>query len=336
MGTAKAVETVSDAFYGLFMQQERLDRIAKSMMLKGPLSLVALGVVFYLTKSVFWGVVGLTLARIVILAGYDFRNAKFSLKTGTHSNGNLAVKSRTSCISTGWPLPRWNPDILKQLVWLALPLGFVTLLNALRTSVPQYFIEHHLGTYQLGLFAAVASFQRVAPTVVQALGRSASPRLAKHYSTRDIIAFRRLMRKLIGISVTLGCAGVLVALVAGPLILTVLYGPAYVHYWLFVLLMIAAAIDCVASMLQYAMISVRCLKIQVPVLFVSTGTVVIACFLLVPSAGMVGAAIALLIGAVVRTSCSSIVLWHALSTIQKKSQTTETTRLGRRTAEATG
>src|SRR5690606_29728091 len=39
---SKASEAISDAFYGLFMQQERLDRIAKSLMIKGPFSLVGL------------------------------------------------------------------------------------------------------------------------------------------------------------------------------------------------------------------------------------------------------------------------------------------------------
>ena len=38
-GLSKASEAISDAFYGLFMQQERLDRIAKSMIIKAPFQL---------------------------------------------------------------------------------------------------------------------------------------------------------------------------------------------------------------------------------------------------------------------------------------------------------
>ena len=83
---SKSVEAISDALYGLFMQQERLDRIAKSMMIKGPLSLLGLTIGFALTHSVFWGVVGLTLGRAVVMVLYDFRNAHASLKLSRKAN----------------------------------------------------------------------------------------------------------------------------------------------------------------------------------------------------------------------------------------------------------
>src|SRR5919197_2263596 len=44
VGLAKALESISDLIYGLLQQHERMDRIAKSVMLKGPVSLAALGV----------------------------------------------------------------------------------------------------------------------------------------------------------------------------------------------------------------------------------------------------------------------------------------------------
>ena len=40
---AKAIESVSDVFYGSLQQHERMDRIAISMILKGIVSLAALG-----------------------------------------------------------------------------------------------------------------------------------------------------------------------------------------------------------------------------------------------------------------------------------------------------
>src|SRR5215211_4678278 len=64
---AKAFESVSDVFYGLLQQREYMDRIAKSMIIKGGLSLIALGVGVYLTDSVLWGVVGLGLAWALLL-----------------------------------------------------------------------------------------------------------------------------------------------------------------------------------------------------------------------------------------------------------------------------
>jgi hypothetical protein len=104
MALSKASEAISDAFYGLFMQQERLDRIAKSMIIKAPLSLIGLGLGFYLTGSVFWGVMGLAVARIVIMVSYDIRNASLSLDS--------SERQTTDGMRIDVPRPRWKAAIL--------------------------------------------------------------------------------------------------------------------------------------------------------------------------------------------------------------------------------
>lgn len=315
IGTAKAVEAISDAFYGLFMQQERMDRIAKSMMIKGPLSLFGLGMGVYLTGSVFWGVIGLALARVVILVGYDIRNVTLSLNPSSKLTSNIIPKEL--------PHPRWNATTLARLAWFTLPLGFVTMLISFKSNIPRYFIEGHLGTYQLGIFAAIASLQKAASTVIMALGRSASPRLAKYYAANNAKMFRKLMLKLVGMSALLGSAGVLIALVAGREILTLFYGAEYAISGLFVLVMLAAGIDYIATMLHFGMTSARYFKVQVPVFLLTTGTVALASFLLVPSAGLQGAAMALIIAALVRAGGSFVAVWHALRALHKQSITSE-------------
>jgi O-antigen/teichoic acid export membrane protein len=314
-GMSKAIEAISDAFYGLFMQHERLDRIAKSMMIKGPLSLLGLGIGFYLTGSVFWGVIGLAMARAVIMVGYDIRNAALSLHPSSKLISNI--------IPTVWPRPRWNVKILARLVWLTLPLGFVTMLISFNSNIPRYFIEGHLGAYQLGIFAAIASFQKAAPTVVQALGRSASPRLAKYYAASNARAFRKLALRLVGIGVLLGGAGILVALVLGRHILTLFYGPEYALPGLFGLVMLAAGIDYIATMLLFVITSARYFRVQLPLQLLTTGTVALACFWLIPSAGLQGAAMALIIGNLMRVGGSLIAAWHAHRALHKYLITSE-------------
>jgi len=314
-GAAKGIEAISDAFYGLFMKQERLDRSAKSMMIKGPLSLIGLAIGFTITGSVFWGVVGLALARVVVLVSYDLRNATLSLKPSSQQSSRIFPKD--------WPLPHWNTKTLVRLAWLALPLGFVTMLISFKSNIPRYYIEQNLGMDQLGLFAAVASFQKVAPTVVSALGRSASPRLARYFAAHNVRAFRILILKLIGISAVLGCGGVLVALVAGREILSLLYGEEYALHGLFVLLMLAAAIDYIATVLQYGMTSARYFRGQVPVYLATIGAVGIGSFILIPIAGLKGAAVALVIAAFVRAGCSAFVVWYVLHSLQASSLTSD-------------
>ena len=324
-GCSKAIENISDAFYGLFMRHERLDRVAKSLMMKGPLSLLGLGIGFYLTGSVFWGVIGLATARTTIMLTYDLRNAILTLNPTSKRISNIIPKE--------WPRPRWNAKILTRLAWLALPLGFVTMLISFTSNIPRYFIEGYMGSYHLGIFAAIASFQKVAPTVVQALGRSASPRLAKYYSVNDTGAFRQLMFKMIAIGAVLGGAGVLVALVLGPQILTLFYGPAYVLHELFVLLMLAAGIDYIATMLLFAITSARYFKIQLPLQLITTGAVAFACYKLIPSAGLTGAAMALIIGNLCRAGCGVVVAWHVQRSLSRPTITScaqiSTSRLSR-------
>lgn len=302
-GVSKASEAISDAFYGLFMQQERLDRIAKSMIIKGPLSLIGLSLGFFLTGSVFWGVIGLALARVVIMVGYDIRNASLSLKP--------SAKLVNHIIPTDLPRPRWDAATLIKLVRLTLPLGFVTMLISFNSNIPRYFIEGHLGAYQLGIFAAIASFQKAAPTVVQALGRSASPRLAKYYAAKRDKAFRRLTLRLIAIGVLLGAGGVLVALAGGRLILTLIYGPEYAQPGLFALLMLAAGIDYVATMFLFVITSARYFSVQLPLQLLTTGATALACLWLIPAVGLPGAALALIVGNVIRTGGGLLAAWHA-------------------------
>ncbi len=305
MATAlsKAVEAIGDAFYGLFMQQERLDRIAKSLMIKGPLSLLGLGLGFYLTGSVFWGVIGLATARALIVLGYDIRNASLSLGQSSAPIVRLIPKD--------FPSPRWNTAILTRLAWLTLPLGLVTMLISFNGNIPRYFIEEHLGVHLLGIFAAITALQKAAPTVVQALGRSASPRLAKYYAAENVRAFRRLTLQLVGIGVLLGGAGVLVALVAGRQVLTLLYGEEYALPGLFTLVMVDAGLDYVSTMLLFSITAARYLKVQLPLYLGTSTTVVLACFWLIPSAGLEGAAVASIIGETVRLAGTLAVVWHA-------------------------
>lgn len=303
VGLAKAVESVSDIFYGLLQQHERMDRIAVSMMIKGTLSLLLLGIGVYLAGSVLGGAVGLAVAWTLVLVSYDIRS------------GALILNSfrETPHGKTSGELGK-----LGKLVWLALPLGFVMMLSSLNSNIPNYFIERYLGERKLGVFAAIAYLMVAGSIVVNALGQAGSPRLAKYYTAGNAIAFRTLLLKFVGIGVLLGGVGILVALVAGRKILTLLYQPEYGEYAdLFIWLMIAAALSYVSSFLGQGMTAARYFHIQMPLFVVVTSTVAIACFWLIPTQGLQGAAMALIVAAIVRVSMSLGIILHALHKLHR-------------------
>jgi len=293
---SKAIESISDVFHGLLQQQERMDRIAISLMLRGPLSLLLLVIGFYLVGSVVGAAVGLTVAFALVLLGYDIRNGASMLK------------------AAGEKLqPRWHLRTLAKLVWLALPMGFVMMLLSLNTNIPRYFIEQYLGERYLGVYAAISYLMVAGSLVVNALGQSASPRLAKYYAAGDRIAFQTLLLKLVGIAALLGMAGILVAVVAGRQILTLLYRPEYAQYTeLFVWLMVAAGIGYISSFLGYGMTAARYFRIQMPLYALVTTTSAIACLWLIPTLGLAGAAVAAIAAEIVHASISLGVNIYAL------------------------
>ena len=314
VGMAKSLESVSDVFYGLLQQRERMDRIGKSKMIRGPVSLVALGLGVALTGSVFWGVAGLAIAWALILVGYDIRSGVLMLKPLPYRPGRAVLRGDEQ---KAMLRPRWEVRTLAKLAWLALPLGFVMMLDALNYSIPRYFIERYLGEQELGIFAAIAYLQNAGVTVVFALGQSVSPRLAQYYAAGNGRAFRSLLLKLVGIGALLGSAGVLVALVAGREILTLLYRPEYADHDVFVLLMVGAGSAYVALLLGYGMIAARYFRAQIPLFTFVTGTAVLACLWLIPSHGLCGAATAFIITMVVQAGGSLVIVVYALRALHR-------------------
>jgi O-antigen/teichoic acid export membrane protein len=149
--------------------------------------------------------------------------------------------------------------------------------------------------------------------VVSALAQSASPRLAKYYAAGNSTAFRTLLFKLVGVGLMLGAGGVFVAVVAGRPILTVLYKPEYAERAdLFAWLMVVAGITYVASFLGYGMTAARYFRVQMPLFVLVTGSSAATCFWLIPTQGVQGAVIALIVGASVQVSITVGVLIYAL------------------------
>jgi O-antigen/teichoic acid export membrane protein len=117
---------------------------------------------------------------------------------------------------------------------------------------------------------------------------------------------------------TLGLAGLAVAQLMGVRLLTLIYGHEYaVHYRVFLVLILATAVHCVACMLTSAVTSARCFRIQVPLYALVAGSNALACARWVPAAGLAGGAAAMAVAAVVHLSLGAAVVAYLLSTPAK-------------------
>lgn len=315
IGLAKAFEAVSDIFYGLLQKHERMDRVAKSMIFKGILSLSMLAIVMYFTNSLVWGIISLAFVWAIVLFSYDMYSGTHILTMLPQTTDKIVLaKTRPASLLR----PHSAPIILARLAWLALPLGLVMALASLNMNIPRYFVKGYLGEHELGIFAAIAYIMVAGQVAVTALGQSTSPRLARYYAAYDGVAFRTLLFKLLCIAALLGVTGVLIALIAGEQVLTVFYGPEYAESAdVFVWLMAAAGISYMSSILGYGMTAARYFQIQIPwfgfVGFIST----VLCFLLVPTAGLQGAAMALLVAAVVQLCGGLAIVGYALYILRR-------------------
>lgn len=303
VGLAKAMESFSDLFYGLFQQREELRRTAISMILRGLLAVVTLTTVLAITKDVFWSAMALMATWGLVWATYDVRWGRRILGPQRSSSGQLLTEEAN-------PLkPRFDAARHWSLLRLALPLGVVMLMLALNANIPRYFIQHSMGEESLGAYSAMAYAMVAVTGVAEALGHSATPRLSRYYASGQIARFRSLLLKLLGFGMALGAVAIAAASLGGRSILALLYRPQYAeHADVFMWLTVAAALTCVAWMLNFGVTAARQFKIQVPMFAAVLLTTAAGCYLLVPTMGMLGAAVSLALGSLAHVLLASAVL----------------------------
>lgn len=310
VGLAKAFESISDVFYGLLQQHERMDRIATSMIMKGLFSLAALSGVLYLTHSALWSTLALAVVWALVLVGYDVRNGARILQRaigmGMSPPGGVSLQIHVLA-------PLWDAPRLTKLALLALPVGLVMMLISLSANIPRYFVDHDLGDKQLGVFGALAYVLVAGTTVTDALGQAVSPRLSRYYAAGDLAAFRALLTKLLGVGAALGLMGVAVAIVAGHTLLTLLYRPDYArHADALVWLLVASGVGYLTSFLGYAITAARRFKAQVPISVVVVVTMVVGSALVIPAHGLIGAAWVALLGAAIQLPLKGLIIARML------------------------
>jgi O-antigen/teichoic acid export membrane protein len=274
-GVAKAIEGVSDLYYGLLQKHDRMDVMARSLILRGVLGLGALVAGLALTRDVRVAVAGMAVAWAVVLAAHD-------------------VPAAAPVAPPGARAPRLRRRASLALVRLALPLGVTTLFLSLHQNIPRYVVEHRLGEAKLGIFAAMAYVQVAGEIAIRALGQTAMPRLARHWAAGERAAFDALLARLLALGAALGAAGVAVAAVAGELVLDVLFGAAYAaEAAVFTWVMVAAALTWLGSLLGYAASATRAFARFTAPYAAVTAVALIAAVVLIPRHGLMGAAWAL-------------------------------------------
>lgn len=306
IAAAKAVEYVSDIFYGLLQREERMGGIAVSMLLRGTLSVCALSAGVWLTGSLVWGAAALLSASTLTLLAFDMPRCLALLDIGFVA-GLRHCTAYAKTVFDGCTHKR-----LGMLAWAGLPLGGVLMLVSLNLNLPRYFIEHTLGMRELGIFSSLANLLAVGSVVTNALGQGAAPRLAKYFEAARMHEFRALLTTLIVASLGIGAIGLIGALLVGRQVLTIVYRPEYATQQdILVWLMAASGFFYLGSTLGYAVTAVKCFTPQLPLFALAAASTAAASMILVPSQGLRGAALAIMISALIQCAGGTYLLRNA-------------------------
>lgn len=294
VAAAKAVESLSDVVAGLLQKFERLDQVAVSLMVRGVLSVGAFGAAFLSTGSLPAAVATLVLTWTAVLLAYDLWRAREVM-------GEAHAFFRVRGIA------------LKKLLVLCVPVGVVMTLSSVNVNLPRYLLVKYMGQAELGIFASMAYLVIAATLIINALGESATARLARMFANHDRAGFWRVMQTLLLTAAVIPVAGVPIALLFGHKLLTLLYRPEYAeHVSVLVILVVTTGLTAVGSFMGYGLTATRSFRIQPVILGTTTLMTLVLCVLMIPRLGLNGAALALLGSGIVYAGGNALALRNSL------------------------
>lgn len=284
VGLGQAILVIRDVFIAFSQKHERMDTVALSKASMGILSVIALGVLVWSTGSLLMGVIGLQASKLAIFLLLDIRTTSRLVRIYANQPARTYLR------------PIFQPRVMAALAWLALPLGISAVMFSFFNNVPLYYISAYLGEEQLGYFAAILALAMAGKSVVAAVALSSLPRLSRYFVSNRR-AYIRLLIKLVLVGAGIGVIGVIVAALAGPPLLTIMFTPEYAqHSTLFMWAMIYGMIGYVVTLLGKGMIAMRRFRIQPLANLVSLVVVGLLGWVLIPQYGLIGAVLALIAG----------------------------------------
>lgn len=279
VAVSKSVECMSDATAGLLQREERLKRVAISLMLRGIGSVLVFSLVFAAYRNLALSVVAMTGVWTAVLLFYDLPNSR-------------------QLIGPCEGFFRMEAPMIKRLIVLSLPLGWVAALSSLNTYIPRYFLQHYCGFADQGVFASLAYLVVAINLIVFALTQSVTTRLARMFSDGHYRQFTRLLTKLALLGILIAAVGVPLAYLTGRPILTLVYSREYAgHVGLLALLVGTAGLTTIGSFLFCGVTAARAFRAQVPIYAAAIVAVTLGSAVLIPRWGLMGAGTAMLLSA---------------------------------------
>jgi O-antigen/teichoic acid export membrane protein len=296
---AQAIENISDIYYGRLQLHDRIIRISHSLIARTLLSVLGLAIGIFVGRNLFWGIAGIMLARAAVLLGYDARKRTHGL------TGHAMHASRSETLT-----PCSHLKLQLELLWFSFPLGILTLLVTLNSSIPSYFIKHALGERELGIFSTIGFMVSAGSIAVMSLGQSAFTPLARDFASKNFGEFWSTLGKLLALGAAVAVCGVILSKVAGQEILTIAFRREYADRAdLLPWIMAAGGVGYLGQFLGIGMTAARYYHSQIVLLILVSLSLSVASYFLIPRQGLLGAILSMLIAAIVQLAGSFMILF---------------------------
>lgn len=312
IGLAIAVDSISDILFGYQQKYERLDRVAVSLLVRGPLGFAGYCLALQMTGLAWAGGLGLLVGRSVALLAIDIPFAISSYHSWNHASRKKSASSPANHFKIRWRR-------MLGLAWRALPMGITILLVDLQLNLPRMQIASLKGLSALGLFAGLTSFLSLGSLIIVPLSQIFSPRLAAHSIAGRKTEYLHFMASLLGIATLIGMGGLAISLYCSELLLVSLFGEAYrgIHNelpWVMLVLLfrnIASALGCclTASRILAAQPVVHCLAIAI---------VFVCGEIWIPAFGVHGAVCAVLAGSGFLAFAFAVLAVYAVQALNRR------------------
>lgn len=284
---AKLFESISDILYGAFQKKYRMDIVSGSYLIKGVSSLVLLAIAIIITNNIIIATFAIALGWLLTLLVYDLPKTFKLFKTNQIKILFLELLEKTKTINT-----KRNKD----LILLALPLGGVLGLISLNANLPKYFIINLIGEKYLGIFATISYVVMVGRLIDISLGQTIAPKLAEQLISKNKKRFIQLNLWYGVLGLVICVLSSIVAFYFGDIILSFLYTKEYADYnSVFFILVLGNGMVWTFSFLNHAMVIFRKTRQQLIISIVTTMSLLLVSWALIPSKGLIGAAYAILI-----------------------------------------
>lgn len=258
----KILEGFSELFNSIQQHKERMDVLARSMLLKAAAIIFSILLGLLVFNSLFIAFFFIILIYISIIYFNDYK---------------VYCKDATKGISFSV-----SRKVLLSVGRTALPLGIVLLVVSLNANISKYFIEYFAGTGIQAIYSSITYILVIGLFVVDSLGQTFVPRISKYYFNKNYPSFVKIVCVFLLSSIIIGLSLFLLSFFFGSELLQLLFNSKIASYNVFFTkYMLVSLLVFVASSLGFTLTAMGEFKIQPYInIFILLLNVVLSFFLI--------------------------------------------------------